>query len=97
MEWHNVKWFELIFTVAIAVLLAAVLLSCTSTARQWKSNTSFDVGFGGETADVRDGYGYIGASYYLDYGVSTAVGLWSSPYVTWGPYWGINYSMVPFE
>ena len=89
--------FTVLLVCAAIVTVVMLLTACTTSSRQWRANTSFDVGFGGETGAIRDGYGYLGASYYLDYGVSTAAGLWGSPYATWGPYWGINYSVVPFE
>lgn len=94
--------FDTVFVVmlwsAAALLIAGLLGACTPASRNWRANTSLDVGYGGETENVRDGYGYLGASYYFDYGVSASVGVWNTPdLLYWGPYYGINYSWVPFE
>lgn len=85
-----------VITAALGGLLLA-LTACTSAQRDWKANTSIDLGMGAQDPDPNYAYGYLGASYWLDYGVSVTAGIWRTVEPYWGPYVGINYSWMPFE
>jgi hypothetical protein len=82
--------------ILILVVLAS-LTACSPAQRDWRSNTSIDVGAGGITTQLNDASTYVGMSYYYDYGFSASLGVWNDFYGSVGPYWGIGYSWVPFE
>ena len=77
--------------------LAFLLTACAPAQRDWRANTSIDMGVGTQETEPDYAYGYLGASYWLDYGVSVTGGIWRTVAPYWGPYVGLNYSWVPFE
>lgn len=82
----------------ILILIVLVsLAACTPAQRDWRNNTSVDLGAGGITTEIQNTSTYIGASYYYDYGFSASLGVWNDYFGGIGPYWGIGYSWVPFE
>lgn len=81
----------------LKVIALSSLLSCSATQKNWRGNTSIDVGIGGESVNPKYSYPYVGASYYLDYGFSASLGAWTSFNGNVGPYWGANWSFMPFE
>jgi hypothetical protein len=97
VKWHNIGWVEVIFSIVAVGLFILVMASCTPAQRDWRTNTSIDIGAGTPDTDPGYVYGYVGASYWLDYGVSVTAGAWRTVEPYWGPYLGINYSWVPFD
>lgn len=78
------------------LILLASLAACTPAQKNWRSNTSIDIGVGGESTDVNYTYPTLGVSYYLS-GVSLSTGVWSDLYGNVGPYWAVGWSWLPFE
>lgn len=83
--------------VKLICFLILLLLACSPAQRDWRANTSLDLGVGGESSEIKYSYPYVGMSYYLSHGFSASLGVWHGYYNERGPYWGINWSFLPFE
>jgi len=79
------------------ILIGLVSLSaCSPAQRDWRTNTSIDLGVGGDGVDVKQTYPTVGMSYYLS-GVSVSTGVWSDFYGNMGPYWAMGWSWMAFK
>jgi len=78
------------------LMILVFLVGCTSSQRNWRTNTSIDMGVQIDK-DLDNSSKYVGASYFLDYGFSTNIGVWQTFSGYTGPYAGMNYSVTPFD
>ena len=96
-EWVRLPPGALIFMkYAIIIYVSVIMCSCTSTQRKWKSNLYVDTGVQLDKNN-RSSSGYVGMSYWLDYGITINTGVWRTVEGYTGPYVGVNYSFKPFH